>query len=120
MEVENQRKRQLNYTAKEEMALVTLVVDRKDIIESTRNDAVAWKQKDAAWEEIARSYFQMTGIQRPAKLLRNKYENIKKQVKRGKYESEPVSQIVLTKAEKIKELMGDEAPGNEQSYNEGK
>lgn len=48
--------RSLNFTKSEQDRLVALVLEKKNIFENKRTDAVTSKQKDAAWEVLTKKF----------------------------------------------------------------
>nr|CAI5853315.1 unnamed protein product [Callosobruchus analis] len=55
----------------------------RSLIECKKTDAVTWKQKEQAWKKIAEKYNASTsGVNRTDKQLKNKYEAIKKEIKK--------------------------------------
>lgn len=47
------KQRSVNFSKSEEEKLVSLVLEKKNIFENKKTDAVTSKQKDAAWEALA-------------------------------------------------------------------
>jgi len=61
--------------------LLVLVDERKAIIENRKsdaNDAITWKGKEKAWEELAEKFNSMHSNQRTIAQIRHKYEALKK------------------------------------------
>ncbi|KAF2904259.1 hypothetical protein ILUMI_01924 [Ignelater luminosus] len=78
------RDRAQNYANDETRLLVDIVLEYKHIIENKASDAVAWKEKAEAWQQIADSFNtrNSNGVLRDKIALRQKYESIKKLLKR--------------------------------------
>lgn len=50
------KQRSANFSKSEEEKLVALVLEKKNIFENKKTDAVTSKQKDAAWEKLAQQF----------------------------------------------------------------
>ncbi|XP_023302436.2 myb/SANT-like DNA-binding domain-containing protein 4 [Lucilia cuprina] len=75
-------KRSSNFSSKEVKYLIQLVDNRKDIIESKKTDRTASEEKVKAWLEIEEEFNAVFEDYRSVKVLKTKYENLKKNVKR--------------------------------------
>lgn len=62
--------------------LISLVQKYSNIIENKKSNAVTWKEKTAGWEALSQEFQNVTGINRNAKNLRGKWENLKKETKK--------------------------------------
>ncbi|KAK4881286.1 hypothetical protein RN001_004605 [Aquatica leii] len=85
------RERTVNFTELEVRVLIDIALRYSFIIENKKTDAVSWKDKNKAWENIATEFNPVTGcINRVSKVLRLKYDNIKPNIKqkqsKNKYE----------------------------------
>lgn len=78
-------KRAANFSTYEEQLLIGLVEKYKNIIESKRNNAVTWKDKEQAWLKIECEFNSRNtdNIFRSGKHLKEKYNNLKKVLKRN-------------------------------------
>lgn len=76
------RRRCLNYTPAESEKLIELVDKYIDTIENKKNDGRQWKLKDKAWQNIKTEFNNIfPGSFRTSKMLRSKYDTIKKGVR---------------------------------------
>ncbi|KAM7354510.1 uncharacterized protein ACRADG_006160 [Cochliomyia hominivorax] len=75
-------KRSSNFSTKEVKYLIQLVDNRKDIIESKKTDRNTSEEKVKAWVEIEEEFNAVFEDFRSFKVLKTKYENLKKNVKR--------------------------------------
>lgn len=83
MDVNNKRVRASNFNKEEVRLLTELVTKHRSIIENKKTDAVTNKEKEAAWEKIARMFNASSGVaSRNAKTLKLKYESLKKEAKK--------------------------------------
>ncbi|GLH09269.1 Uncharacterized protein GBIM_14375, partial [Gryllus bimaculatus] len=83
MEKGRKRDRNVNFTFEETERLVSLVEERKNIIERKKSDATTWQEKDLAWNAIERSFNRADGcVFRDAKHLKLKYEALKRDVRK--------------------------------------
>lgn len=83
MDVNNKRVRACNFNKEEVRLLTELVTKHRSIIENKKTDAVTNKDKEAAWEKIARMFNASSGLaSRNAKTLKLKYESLKKEAKK--------------------------------------
>lgn len=63
--------------------MVSIIQEFKNIIECKKTDATTWRDKDAAWENVAKAFNSSSGeVFRLKKALKAKYEDIKKNVKK--------------------------------------
>ncbi|XP_023306618.2 myb/SANT-like DNA-binding domain-containing protein 3 [Lucilia cuprina] len=81
MKQKEKRTRCQNFSLQEEDILISLVEQYKDIVESKKIDGKTSKEKHATWEQIQNTFCTHTGTFRTAKMLREKYENMKKKAK---------------------------------------
>ncbi|XP_037815861.1 myb/SANT-like DNA-binding domain-containing protein 3 [Lucilia sericata] len=81
MKQKEKRTRCQNFSLQEEDILISLVEQYKDIVESKKIDGKTSKEKHATWEQIQNAFCTHTGTFRTAKMLREKYENMKKKAK---------------------------------------
>ncbi|KNC21896.1 hypothetical protein FF38_14159 [Lucilia cuprina] len=77
----DKKQRGKNFTNEEELLLVDLVMSQKHILENKKSDAVNWKIKNEAWMKFQESFKSQSGIHRPWKTLRGKYDNMKRKSK---------------------------------------
>ncbi|KAI4455375.1 hypothetical protein MML48_9g00009294 [Holotrichia oblita] len=76
------RERAVNFTELEIRHLVDVAIKYSKIIENKQTDGAMWKEKDKAWADIAVEFNAITGgIHRTAKVLRLKYDGIKRGLK---------------------------------------
>ncbi|CAI6343360.1 unnamed protein product [Macrosiphum euphorbiae] len=77
------KKRTTNFTSSEEELLITLVKKYKSVLECLKTDAVNAKMKKNAWSKIEREFnSQSIETPRTADILKNKYINLKRKVKK--------------------------------------
>lgn len=77
------RERSSNFSNKEIELLISIIQDFKTIIECKKTDATTWREKDAAWENVAKAFNSSSGeVFRSKKTLKAKYEDIKKNIKK--------------------------------------
>nr|CAI5859366.1 unnamed protein product [Callosobruchus analis] len=85
-------KRAYNFSKDEEYLLISSVDKYKHIIKCKTSGATTWREKDKAWEKIAEEFnCKCTNNgRRSAKVLKEKYKNLKKKTKekfsRSKFE----------------------------------
>ncbi|XP_065365654.1 uncharacterized protein LOC135958691 [Calliphora vicina] len=79
--MKEKRTRGQNFSAQEEDFLVSLIENHIEIIETKKLDGYTSKQKNEAWESIQQEFSNQTDTYRTAKMLREKYENMKKKAK---------------------------------------
>ncbi|XP_036336217.1 myb/SANT-like DNA-binding domain-containing protein 4 [Rhagoletis pomonella] len=120
------RKRGKNFTSQEEVVLVELVDDQRDVIESKKSDAVTWKQKEEAWKKLAERFTARIGVQREWKTLRDKFESLKRKSKAemasekcelyrtGGGSAAVRSNSVIT--QKVATILGESATGMENAF----
>lgn len=106
--------------------LMKLINKYKDIVENKKTDAVMWKQKQGAWEQIAKEFNALNGTYRSTKNIKCKYENLKKTAKKkfalekrnlyktGGGSEQPVN--ITSSDEKIKEIIGISLEGLVNNY----
>ncbi|XP_018303522.1 myb/SANT-like DNA-binding domain-containing protein 4 [Mycetomoellerius zeteki] len=83
MTEKKKRERGSNFSNKEVEILVSIIQEFKNIIECKKTDATTWRDKDAAWENVAKAFNSSSGeVFRLKKALKAKYEDIKKNVKK--------------------------------------
>jgi hypothetical protein len=71
--------RSRNFTPSEINILVQLVEKRRQILECKKTGVITTKKKNATWEELAKEFNSLSGcLPRSAKVLRDKWANIKK------------------------------------------
>ncbi|KAG5874442.1 hypothetical protein JTB14_016990 [Gonioctena quinquepunctata] len=77
------QKRFPNFTELERQLLIKVAVHYKSIIECKKTDAVIWREKLECWDKIA-SKFNAGSTTHfwTAKQLKNKYESIKKEMRK--------------------------------------
>jgi hypothetical protein len=76
------KKRSTNFSAREETLLVELVRKYKNKIECKKSDTNTNKIKVQAWIDLSKGYNAISGdTYRDPKVLRSKYENLKKRTK---------------------------------------
>lgn len=73
----------IHFSEKEKEVLINICIKYKPIIENKRTDGVSNKQKNIAWDNIAKE-FNASGVNVPrsTKQLRTFYDNLKKRIKR--------------------------------------
>lgn len=77
------RERGSNFSNKEIELLIKIIQENKSIIECKKTDATTWREKDAAWENVAKAWNSSSGeVFRSKKTLKAKYEDMKKNVKK--------------------------------------
>jgi hypothetical protein len=87
------KKRSTNFSAREETLLVELVRKYKNKIECKKSDTNTNKIKVQAWIDLSKEYNAISGdTYRDAKVLRSKYENLKKRTKQ-KFADEKASKF---------------------------
>ncbi|XP_037961112.1 myb/SANT-like DNA-binding domain-containing protein 4 [Teleopsis dalmanni] len=80
-------KRATNFTKSEEDLLIRLVLTEKNILENKKTDAITAKKKAATWEKVAYKFNASSeNPNRTAKILKEKYTNIKRLVRRRRVE----------------------------------
>ncbi|XP_073819848.1 uncharacterized protein [Musca autumnalis] len=120
-----QRKRAKNFTKEEELLLVKLVEEQRNVIENKKSDSVVWKQKEEAWKKIEDDLAANIGTRRPWRTLRDKYDVMKRRSKSEIAEQKlqtyrtgggSATCKVSTVSEKIASMLGDSATGFENTY----
>lgn len=77
------RERSNNFIDSEVDLLIELVDKYKETIECKKTDAVMWKEKEAAWNNIEKEFNILSGqFPRTVKNLKIKYDGLKKTVKK--------------------------------------
>ncbi|KAK4874051.1 hypothetical protein RN001_013411 [Aquatica leii] len=79
---QNEKKRCTNFTKNEIDILLELVDFHKDIVECKKTDCVSNAAKDAEWCKIAVKFNALCGTGRAARMLRNKWDSLKKTTKK--------------------------------------
>lgn len=81
--MEDKRVRGENFTKSEVDTLIDIVLKYKNVIQNKRTDATTWKDKRDAWMAISTEFNATCGnFQQSAKMMRAKYESIKKTVRK--------------------------------------
>lgn len=81
-------KRTANFNELEVAGLIDTVIKYKNILENKESSAVMWKEKEYAWEKVASQFNSTVAlIPRTAKVLKLKYENIKRDLKKKEAEN---------------------------------
>lgn len=125
----NKKLRATNFTAKEEHVLINLVKKYKYEIECKRTDTNTNKIKANAWLQLAKEYNSMFGdCYRDCKILKNKYENIKKRTKQKFADHKtyikgtgggPSKDIIVTTTDNdIHEIIGTQLTGNYSEFDD--
>ncbi|KAK5643420.1 hypothetical protein RI129_007265 [Pyrocoelia pectoralis] len=79
---DGKRSRGSNYT-KDEKHLLISVVDGLDLsLKIKKTDAVTWKEKDTAWENVTKTFNSATTSNRSRDSLRKCFDNMKKQARK--------------------------------------
>jgi hypothetical protein len=80
---DKKRKRNVNFSRKEEELLVELVTKYKHVLENKKTNAIMWKKKEKCWGRLADD-FNSQGLLVPRTIvkLQLKYKNLKKIVKK--------------------------------------
>lgn len=82
--MDSEKKRSANFSVKEETLLVSLVKKYKNILECKMSDTNTNQQKTSCWIKIEKEFNAVSGESfRSEKVLRKKYDNIKKRVKKN-------------------------------------
>lgn len=121
-----EKKRSPNFTAKEEMLLVSLAKTYACVLECKLSNTNANEEKAGCWLKIANEFNSVSETFRTSLVLRKKYENIKKRTKR-KYADErkyirgtgggPNVESTFTSVDsEIKEMLGVRLKGNESEF----
>ncbi|KAI4466137.1 hypothetical protein MML48_3g00005953 [Holotrichia oblita] len=73
----------IHFTEAEKDAIINISIKYRNIIENKRTDGISNKQKNIAWENIAKEYNALgINVIRTSKQLRTFYDNLKKKLKR--------------------------------------
>lgn len=121
------KSRTTNFSAREENILINLVKKYKSEIENKKTDTNNNRIKAEAWEKIYKEYNSILGDpHRCTKVLRNKYENIKKRAKQKFADNKkymtgtgggPFKDIEITKTEsELHEILGTQLTGFTSKY----
>lgn len=79
------RDRSANFTLEETRILADLVVKYSRVIENKKTDSVTWKEKDQIWSKLTDEFNVLClNGHRTSKILRTKYETIKRNIKKKK------------------------------------
>ncbi|KAK4878081.1 hypothetical protein RN001_010587 [Aquatica leii] len=124
----NKSKRATNFSFKEEEILLSLVNNRKSILECKKTDVLSSKEKDKAWHELEKEYNANSSTHRDAITLRRKYENMKKRSKK-KYADEkkyvtgtggggPLKSNFNEMDETMKNILGERMTGMHSVYDD--
>uniref|UniRef100_A0A1Y1KNH9 Regulatory protein zeste n=1 Tax=Photinus pyralis TaxID=7054 RepID=A0A1Y1KNH9_PHOPY len=123
----NEKKvRAANFTAKEEAILTSLVKQYEHVLECKKTDAVTNQQKTEAWSNVAREFNVVNDSHRSEAVLKKKFENLKKRVKKklsenktysmgtggGPYKDTPLNDT----EEGIKDILGPRAEGFQSQF----
>ncbi|KYM97815.1 UPF0439 protein C9orf30 like protein [Cyphomyrmex costatus] len=82
MTKKRKRERGSNFSNKEVEILVSIIQEFKNI-KCKRTDTTTWRDKNAAWENVAKAFNSSSGeVFRSKKALKAKYEDIKKNIKK--------------------------------------
>ncbi|EDW40877.1 GM24861 [Drosophila sechellia] len=76
------------FTEQEEDVLLDLVLLNKDILRDKKMDAATWRRKTETWERLTMEFQAKTGTDRSCVALRDKYDNMKKIIRRLKKEKD--------------------------------
>ncbi|KAG0442856.1 hypothetical protein HPB47_015546, partial [Ixodes persulcatus] len=79
---ETTRNRAPNFTEREKDALLDLVEEFKNIVESKTTDKITTKTKNRVWDRITLKFNAVMGARREAHQLKKCYENIKKKARK--------------------------------------
>ncbi|KAL4706685.1 hypothetical protein ACJJTC_014440 [Scirpophaga incertulas] len=79
--METPKKRSPNFTSSELEILQKICIKYFKIIENKKSDAVSWQAKQAQWDKIALEFNSQNVTDRCSKVLKKKWENMKKTVK---------------------------------------
>lgn len=122
-------KRASNFNTKEEAILIYLIQKYKAIIECRKTDAVNNEKKNCTWAKIASEFNSTSGvIHRDVKILKNKYENIKKRTKKKSAEEKssmfytgggPPANVTFTPVEEqVKDILGVRIGGLDSEFDD--
>ncbi|XP_026832499.1 uncharacterized protein LOC113563881 isoform X2 [Drosophila erecta] len=109
----NKFKRGQNFSTEEEFLLITMAAEHRKIFENKKCDAVTWKEKERAWDDLAVAYSSRSGVKRSGHSLRAKYESLKKKLGAGLPYGHPPKTPSIS--EKLREILGDDDTGGENS-----
>lgn len=84
------RRRAPNFTESEIKLVIKLVLDHINVIEDKTTSAPTWKKKESTWMWITKEFNAVSdgGTVRTAVTIRNKYEGMKKELRRKVIESQ--------------------------------
>ncbi|XP_039150305.1 uncharacterized protein LOC6737442 [Drosophila simulans] len=88
MKMSSKKTRGKNFTEQEEDVLLDLVLLNKDILRDKKMDAATWRRKTETWERLTMEFQAKTGTDRSCIALRDKYDNMKKIIRRLKKEKD--------------------------------
>ncbi|KAL1493846.1 hypothetical protein ABEB36_009532 [Hypothenemus hampei] len=78
----NKRNRARNFTSDEIRALIHAVTKYSVILEDKTTDSNNWERKNETWKQIANEFNATNSVFRNEEVLRNKYDNLKKDLKK--------------------------------------
>lgn len=114
--------RSANFTGKEEMLLISIVKKYKDILECKLSNTNVNQKKTGCWLQIEKEFNAVNDKYRAEKILRKKYDNIKKRTKKKFPEEKcnvrgtgggPPTNIKLDPIDtEIKDILGVRLEGN--------
>ncbi|KAL1488465.1 hypothetical protein ABEB36_014936 [Hypothenemus hampei] len=78
----NKRNRARNFTSDEIRALIRAVTKYSVILEDKTTDSNNWEKKNETWKQIANEFNATNSVFRNEEVLRNKYDNLKKDLKK--------------------------------------
>ncbi|KAL1493847.1 hypothetical protein ABEB36_009533 [Hypothenemus hampei] len=78
----NKRNRARNFTSDEIRALIGAVTKYSMILEDKTTDSNNWERKNETWKQIANEFNATNSVFRNEEVLRNKYDNLKKDLKK--------------------------------------
>nr|CAI5845553.1 unnamed protein product [Callosobruchus analis] len=116
------KKRSTNFSSREESVLVSLAKKYSNILECKLSDTMTHHKKHKCWEQIEKEFNTISGeVFRTKDVLRKKYDNIKKAVKK-KYSNQkcysqgtgggPPKEEIFSEVDKeIKEILGTRIEG---------
>ncbi|KAK9739322.1 Myb/SANT-like DNA-binding domain [Popillia japonica] len=116
------QKRAANFNTKEETLLVNLAKKYKTILECQQTDMKSHQAMSVTWEKIESEFNGLSGeMYRPREVLKKKYENIKKRVKKQYAEEKcyarrtgggPPKQSIFNEVDTaVKEILGTRIEG---------
>ncbi|XP_045503283.1 myb/SANT-like DNA-binding domain-containing protein 4 [Colias croceus] len=110
------RERSSNFTQDETDLLISLVEERKHIIENKKSDATTWQEKKEAWKDIERAF--NGSVFRDHKHLKLKYEAIKRDTRKRFRTSDGMTiPFRLTNTEeRVKRIILPSVDGNDNQF----